>query len=198
MARNAHQGMKPNRLLPLLVVTTALLSGCTTYQYRVVQPPVVAQPIRNQLVIVPYDPLEYRLVRRDDRLGVRIFNPTDDRIVLLGSKSYVIDPRGESHPVRGRVIAPHSYVGMSLPPRPITVHGWGPGVAWGWGWGWMPYTPYYDPFFDDFYGPPSYYYEIRTVYDWHWKTGTARLHLTYDRNGQTFDHTFEIIREPEK
>jgi len=188
--------MKPNRLFPLLVaVSGLLLGGCASYQYRLVQPPGVAQPIRDQVVAVTYDPLEYRLIRHDNRLGVRIFNPTNDRIVMLANKSYVVDPRGETHPVRGRIIGPHSYAAMLLPPRPITLPGWGPGHAWGWGWGWTPYTPFYDPYYAEFYQPPVYYYEVRTAYDWHWDSGPIRLHLAYERDGTSFEHNLEFVRE---
>ena len=48
----------------------------------------------------------------------------------------------------------------------------------------------------DYWGPPPVaYYQVSTVFDWNWKTGPARLRLTYDRNGQTFEHDLEIIRE---
>ena len=179
----------------LLLLAATLGSGCKTYVYRVVRPPGIAQPIADQPVTIPYDPLEYRLSRRSGRLDMRIDNPTDDRIVLLGNRSYAIDPRGESHPLRSRVIASHSYTGMLLPPEPktVTVYDWG----WGWGWGWGPFLPG-DPFFVDFYAPPVYYARIVTPYDWEWHKGTAIIHLTYERKGKTFDHEFEIVREPEK
>jgi hypothetical protein len=132
---------------------------------------------------------------------MNIANPTDDRIVLLGGRSFVVDPKGESHPLRDRVIGPHSFTRMLLPPIPFTYAypdywGWGP--HWGWGPGW------YDPFWGGwyapgFYGPPSVSYEqVLTVFDWEWKTGLVRLRLTYDRNGKFFEHNLEIIREPSK
>ncbi|MDB6109193.1 MAG: hypothetical protein JWR69_943, partial [Pedosphaera sp.] len=78
---------------------------------------------------------------------------------------------------------------------------YGSGGGWGGGWGgWGgPYSPYGGGFYNDFYySPAPWYYEIRTPYDWEWKTGPARLRLSYERNGQTFEHNFEIIREREK
>ncbi len=186
--------MKAKVLFPLLLVATAIASGCQSYEYRVVRPPGVGQPITGQPVIIQYDPLEYRLVRRSDQLDMHITNPTEDRITLLGNRSYVIDPQGESHLIRSLVIGPHSFSSMLLPPAPIifTSYGWG-----GWGWGWGPYLPG-DPFFVDFYPPPVFYTQIKTPYDWYWKIGTAKIHLSYERNRKTFDHDFEIIREPEK
>lgn len=186
--------MKAKALFPLLLITAALV-GCQSYEYRVVRPPGVGQPIRDQAVIIQNDPLEYNLTRHHGRLDMRINNPTDERIILLGNRSYAVDPKGESHLIRSLVIGPHSFSGMLVPPEPITItsYGWGPG----WGWGWGPYLPG-DPFFVDFYPPPVYYTEIRTPYDWDWKDGPARIHLTYERNRKTFEHDFEIIREPAK
>ncbi len=187
-------------LLGLAVV----LGGCRTYDYRLVQPAGVAPVTDKEVVRVRVDPLEYAFSRYKDRLAVRISNPTDDPIALLGTKSYVIDPRGESHPLGGRVIGPHSFTRLLLPPEPISgqiVGAWGPG--WGWGpgvyWGYGPYYPYYAPFYDPFmYMPPTATYEVRTPYDWHWGTGPARLRLTYDRKGQTFEQNMEIVREPKQ
>ena len=65
------------------------------------------------------------------------------------------------------------------------------------GWGWGPFLPG-DPFFVDFYAPPVYYARIVTPYDWEWEKGTAIIHLTYEHNHTTFDHEFEIVREPQK
>lgn len=181
----------------LLLIAVTVVSGCQSYIYRVVRPSGVAQPIASQTVTVQYDPLVYRLERHRDRLGMRIDNPTNDRVVLLGNRSYVIDPRGETHAMRSLIIGPHSFTSMLLPPEPITITSYGWGGGWGWGWGWGPY-PAGDPFFVDFYPPPVYATQLRTPYDWEWKTGTAKIHLTYERNRQAFDHDFEIIREPEK
>ena len=155
----------------------------------------------DQPVIIQYPPLEYRLARRHDRLAMQITNPTEDQIALLGNKSSVVDPEGESHPLHGRVIGPHSFARMLLPPIPMSFPypdytAWG----WGWGWGWGPYDPLWGPSYGSaFYGPPPVsYYRVFTPYDWTWKEGVARLHLTYERKGAAFEHTFEILRERAK
>jgi hypothetical protein len=190
--------MKPIRLLiPLLVALAGLaLAGCATHHYYgVVGASNAVQPIRNHVVTTDYDPLEYRMVSYGDRLSVQIYNRTDEPIVLLADKSYVIDPRGKTHPLRGRVIEAHSYSGMLLPPRPIEDSCWGPGPAWNLGWGCIPFVPFYDPLYDEFCDPPDYYDEIRGVYDWHWGSGSARLHLAYDFGGTSFDHNLELVRK---
>src|SRR3974390_1105736 len=92
-----------------LVLAAAGVCGCRTYDYRVVQPAGAPPVVAEGPVVIPYEPLEYRLARPPDRLSMRIFNPTEDRITLLGNRSYVVDPHGESHPLNSRVIAPHSF-----------------------------------------------------------------------------------------
>ena len=191
--------MKSNPVL--LALTAVWLCGCQTYQYRIVQPATAAPVIDKAPIAVRDDPLDYLFSRYRDRLAVEINNPTDDRMVLQGGRSFTIDPQGESHPLRDRVIGPHSFTRLLLPPIPFTYAypdywDWGPG--WGWGLGW------YDPFWGGsygpwFYGPPSLAHEsVLTVYDWEWKSGLMRLRFSYDRNGKTFEHNFEIIREPAK
>jgi hypothetical protein len=178
----------------LLVVAT-LVCGCRTYDYRLVQPAQDAQRIANRPIAVKYAPLEYGLWRHHSRLAMRIANPTNDRIVLQGNRSYVVAPNGESHPVRGVALGPHSFTVMLLPPRPMSVEvvgGYGP--RWGWGWG-PGYYPYYD---DWFYGPSVTWYQMNTAYDWKWHTGPASLRLSYEQEGKTFDQNIELIREPGK
>jgi len=186
--------------LLLLSASVVYLSGCQSYMYRVVQPPGITQPVKDHTVSLPYDPLEYQLVRYEDRLAVRIMNLTDDRIVLLGDRSYVVDPLGESHPLPNEILGPHSFIRMQLPPSPLTFASTDWSWGWAWGWGWGPYDPFWGPYWGPrYYGPPPVtYYQIVTRYDWTWKTGAARLRLTYDRNRNTFEHDFEIVREPAK
>src|ERR1700756_1975432 len=102
-----------------------------------------------------------------------IINPTVENITLRGDQSYVVDPRGESHPVRGGMIAPHSYSAMLWPPSPVSgtvvypdyyAPGW-----WGYPYGW---GPYYGGFY---YGPAVSYYEVQTPFDWIWDVGPARF-----------------------
>jgi hypothetical protein len=199
--------MKP-RLLALALAALSL-TGCQTYRYRIVQPHTGAPAVADQPVVIPYAPLEYRLTRDRDRLAMLITNPTGDQITLLGNRSFAVDPEGESHPIRERVIGPHSYTRMLVPPIPVTYAypdywGYGPGWWWGWGWGWGYYGGWYDPFWGAYYGPgywgppPLAYRTVLTSYDWKWKTGPARLRLIYERAGKTFEQDFEFIREPNK
>jgi hypothetical protein len=181
--------------LMMWVVASACVCGCATYQYRVTQPPGVPEVKDGQQVVVHYDPLEYRLSKDHDRLLMQIFNPTDDRVVLVGSRSYVVDPRGESHPLRDRILGGHSFTWILLPPQPMTYAYPGYGGGWGPSWGW--YAPYPGPWYGGayFWSPPVYYAQVYTPYDWDWKTGPVRLRLTYERDNKFSEQNFEILRE---
>lgn len=188
-----------------LLAVALLGGGCKTYVYRVVQPPQSGPAlVGEQPLQIKEPPLDYRLYRYKDHLLVHVVNTTDDRITLQGNRSYVIDPQGESHPLRGRVLGPHSYSVLMLPPFPITAQvvggygpGWGWGGGWGWGWGWGPGI--YNGFYGDwFYGPPIAYYQLVTPYDWLWKEGPVRVRLSYEGENKHFTHDLEIVREPKK
>src|SRR3974377_2442576 len=110
--------MRPSRWVPVALASTLTLCGCKTYEIRLVEPAQYAQRIGEPEIVVSYEPLEYRLAAQHDRLAIRVINPTDDSITLRGDKSYVVDPKGESHPIRGWAIAPHSHMRLLLPPVP--------------------------------------------------------------------------------
>jgi hypothetical protein len=171
------------------------LCGCRHYEYRLVEPAQYARVIGKEPVTIPYDPLQYRLARQNDHLAMRIVNPTDDPVRLLENKSYAIDPQGETHPVRGHFIAPHSYVRLNVPSIPITytVYNTPPPLGFypGWSYPFHSSYPFYDPFF---YEPYPSSYQVRTPYDWDWKEGPVRLHLGYDRAGKEFEHNFVFER----
>jgi hypothetical protein len=82
---------------------------------------------------------------------------------------------------------------MLLPPETMSIPY--PDYYWGWGSYYGPYYPYWGPYYGGYGPPPVSYYQVRTPYDWQWKTGPIRLHMTYDRKGTAFEHDFEIVRE---
>jgi len=189
--------------LGLFLGITLCVSGCTTYQYRVIKPPTTAPPVASRPVTIHYDPLDYQLYRYRDRLAMHVTNPTDDRISLLGNRSYVVDPQGESRPIRSRVLGPHSFTQFLFPPIPFT-YAYPAYWAYGPGWGWGYIGSWYDPLWGPWYGPgwwgppPVSYARVITPFDWSWGRGLARIKLTYERKGKTFEHDFEIMREPQK
>ena len=177
------------------VLLVLLLCGCKHYDYALVQPSQQGRVIGKEDVTIPYDPLQYGLAGRKDHLTMRIINPTDDPVRLLENKSYAVGPQGETHPVRGRFIAPHSYVQVTVPPIPIGYTVYNSPAPFGYysGWGSPFYSnyPFYDPFF---YNPYPSSYWVRTQYDWDWNEGPARLHFGFDRVGKEFEHNFVFER----
>jgi hypothetical protein len=184
-------------LLFLVLAPLVLATGCASYRYQIIEPASVAHTIiYDRPVVINYDPLQYQLSRFHDQLGMTIINPTTDRITLRGDHSYVVDPKGETHPVRGRVLAPHSYAKMLWPPPPTTAETVYPSYF---GPGWAPGYPYvWGGFYGSYYGPVVTYYHAYTAYDWKWDPGEAHMHLAYERQGKEFNHDFLILREREK
>jgi hypothetical protein len=180
------------RIMPLILLLLAA-SGCTTYEYDLVRPEDQARHIGSKnFETVTIDPLEYRLQSYDNRLVMEIHNPTSDLIALLGDRSAVVDPNGQSHPLRSQSIAPVSYIKLIFPPIRPTVQGWGPTVGMGVGYntGAVNRAPYV-------YDEPHYY----TVYDessalyWDWKGETdVRMTLVFRRGEKTFGHELVFHR----
>src|SRR5262245_44628212 len=91
-------------LCGLLCMTT---TGCAKYEFDIVDPPELAGHIGSKSDHdVEREPLEYRLRAYDNRLVMRIYNKTDDPIHLQGDRSFVVDPDGQSRPLRSQTIAP--------------------------------------------------------------------------------------------
>jgi len=192
--------MNATRFLPLLLGAVLAACGCKQYEYRVLEPAHTAGLIEDKrAMVVRYDPLDYRLSRYHDHVAVRIINPTGDAVMLLGQKSYVVDPQGESHPLRGQPIGPHSHIWLLLPPVPASYTvagypsyygawspGWYHGHEWGPYWAYGPW-PYYEPY--------AYSYDVYTPFDWTWNTGEARLHLAYSRGDEKFEHQFVFLKQ---
>jgi hypothetical protein len=189
-------------LMAPLLCSLPLIGGCATYEFDLTRPEQFATHIgRKQDVRVTIDPLEYRFRTLENRLVVRIFNPTNDAIELSGSQSSAVDPKGESHPLRGQTIVPGTFVKLILPPMRPTVYDPGPHFGFGFGIVGRAGNPFHDPFYgpfgSGFYDEPRYY----TVYDddnyyWNWPgESTARLLLTFRRGEQSFRHQFTFARK---
>jgi hypothetical protein len=177
------------------LLCTLLLTGCATYEYDLVLPEQFATHIgRKQDVRITIDPLEYRFRSVDNRLVIRIFNPTKDPIELSGAQSSAVDPHGESHPMRSQTIVPGTFIKLILPPPRPTIYETGPHFGFGFGIGTRFHDPFYAPF--GFYDEPRYYtlYSADNYY-WDWPgESTAQLHLTFHRADQSFRHEFTFHR----
>ena len=82
-----------------------LAVGCTHFEYDLTQPADMAQHIGlKDDVVAKIDPLEYRFRSYEDHLVLRIYNPTNDPIRLIGDQSSAVDPKQQSHPLRSATI----------------------------------------------------------------------------------------------
>lgn len=169
--------LSPGFVLFLLIAIAA--TGCARYQYEIVAPPDLAQPIDDR-VSADVDPLEYDFTDLGRRLLVRVGNPTDDVIDLAGGRSYVVGPNGESHPMGSGVIAPHSYIEFALPPSIPVVRTYAyPRYGFGYGYYGRRRGFGYYPFRYRAYPTYAYDYDVGRAPLWDWTAGEVRLHLAY-------------------
>jgi hypothetical protein len=196
------------------ILATLLIGGCAKYEYNLVKPPELQRHIgRDADAVVPIDPLEYRLRTVDNRLVMQVFNPTSDPIELVGPRCTVVDPNGQSHPLRSQTIAPGSFIKLIFPPPRPEVYApyyggpyWGVGVGYhvhhtGWGhrcagpsYVYSPYAYYPYPYY-----PGPYYlavYDESEPYYWDWRgVGECRVLLTYRRGDKEIRHEFVFARQ---
>ena len=182
--------------VPALFALLAMLVGCARYEYDVVSPPQAAghAGTRGDHRFA-LDPLEYRLRTVDNRLVMRVYNPTDADVTLLGQQSTVVDPDGQSHPLATQTIAPGgSFIKLIIPPPRPRLYGGGPtfGIGVGGTIGHYPHhhhhhdkhgATYHDHFDGYDYGPRYMtVYDDGNTYFWDWKgEGEVRLNLVYAR-----------------
>ena len=175
-----------------------LLGGCARYEFVLVEPSQLAGTIGKEGFPVPYEPLTYRLAKRHDRIAMTISNSTDSPVMLVGNKSYVVDPGGQTRPLIGGTIAPRSHIGLFLPPEPQVYRAGpilGPGFGYYYGSG-----PYFGPgfgyYYEPFYALPMYYYLENAPHYWEWKTGQVQMRLFYEQtHTNTFEHHFVFLRQ---
>jgi hypothetical protein len=135
----------------------------------------------------------------------------------------VVDPGGQSHPLRSATIESHSFVKLILPPVPVYVDPYGPSIGIGFGTstqrsdadhplylmndGWHHHHfnhgfghyyawSYWDPWYYDYYAPRYYVlYDENDATYWNWRgEGEARASLAYERNDKTFRDEFVFRR----
>ena len=206
----------------LCVLTLAAASGgCARYEYDLISPQELARHIPaktfTEAIVEQPDapPLRYEMTSYDNRLVLRIHNPGDEPIRLLGDQSTAVDPDGQSHPLRGQTIAAGTFVKLVLPPTPPQIvpsgprfgigiggafgggrhfrRGYGRRAGYGYGLG------FGSAFDDPWYDSPRYY----TVQDdgsglyWNWEGETpARLILVFQvAQDKPFTHEFTFRRK---
>jgi hypothetical protein len=173
--------------------------GCAHYEYDIVAPRELARHVGKQDEMIRVDPLEYRLRAYENRLVMEIFNPTGESITLAGDRSYVVDPGGQSHPLRTQAIAPSAFIKLILPPmRPQFRSSPSIGFGLGVGFSRARYNRYgYGHFHDPLWDEPQYYtyYDESDATYWNWEGETeARLHLVFQRGQNSFSQDFTFHR----
>ncbi|HSI35713.1 MAG: hypothetical protein ACAI43_11620 [Phycisphaerae bacterium] len=182
--------MHPSTSLFVLLAFT----GCARYEFDVLEPPDLARHIGpDKWETANWGPVDYNLRTVENRLVIDVHNVTDREMRLLGDRSYVVGPDGQSHPLGGRIIGPKSFVRLILPPMMRVVYPSGPRVGFGIGFGGGGWHHHhgggyfvgggaYDPFWDQpqyavvFDGPEGGY--------WEWPgEGEARLTLVIQQAG---------------
>ncbi|MCI0365295.1 MAG: hypothetical protein L0Y44_14345 [Phycisphaerales bacterium] len=186
---------RKSRWLWLATGFVALLNGCATYEYVLVEPVEFARTIGREDVAIEREPLTYRFTDLKSRLGVKVVNPNDEPVTLVGEKSYVVDPAGQSYPMRGGTIAPDSFVAFTIPPA-ARMYDAGPRFGVGVGFGSYSDGGFYGgsvghTFYDDGGWYPASY-EVVNV--WQWKEGRVTLRLMVERTGQMIEHEFVFLR----
>jgi hypothetical protein len=179
------------------VVLALLLPGCASYHYFITEPSNLAQQVPEKPVRLERSPLGYQFSETDKRLAIAVSNPTDNAVAINDKKSFIVDPAGQTHPIKAGNIAPRSYITFILPPEERVVRA-SPAFGFGVGVGHVGYplsstAGFYSPL----YGPHSYYYHDESETPiWRWKEGPVRLRLSFDAQGSTTnsfeqDWTFE-------
>ena len=188
--------MISNRLgiLPFasLAIAWSCLTGCAHYEFDLVDPPEFARHVGDaNAQRLTRDPLDYRMQSSEGHLVIKVFNPTNDTILLLGRLSSVVDPGGQSHPLLDQTIAPASFVKLILPPLRPQVTPTGPSI--GIGVGVVGYRDAPGPYDDH----PRYFavYDASDPLYWDWQGETdVKLTLVYRRGNDQFTQTFTFHR----
>ena len=132
---------------------------------------------------------------------MQVHNPTTQPIKLLGAQSFVVDQRGQSHPLRSQTIGPQSFIKLVRPPVRTPVAPGGPviGIGIGAGFERAYYGPGYatwDAFYEPYWTYPRYYSENGDSDYWDWSGQTdVRLDLTFQEDDfKPFSQEFTFRR----
>lgn len=178
-------------LLPAVLLASLLAGvGCTSYHHRLTEPTELACDIRAEDAVTRLFPMRYLWNTVEDRLVVRIFNDGESNVLLDGERSVLVDPAGQSRPLRSQTIASGSYARLVLPPYRSAEYAPGPTMSIGFG---------VSSVGAGHRAPRSVPAAMVIVHDhetrWDWPAGTTiRLQLHFTCGQETFDHAFVLER----
>jgi hypothetical protein len=174
-------------------------AGCAHYEFDLTRPADLGTHIGDKDVVIARSPLEYRFNAIEGRLVMRIYNTTPDPIQLLGDQSSVVDPDGQSHPLRSEAIAPQSFIKLILPPWRPHLERTGPSIGLGFGVVADRHRYGGDPFYDrnvDVDEPRYLYVADEDGLYWDWDgESDVRISLVFERGGERFTQDFVFRRE---
>jgi len=90
-------------MLSTILICALEMTGCARYEFDVVQPPELARHIADKWENARWGPVDYRLRVMENHLVVEVQNVTREEIRILGDRSYVVGPNGQSHPLATRL-----------------------------------------------------------------------------------------------
>ncbi len=163
--------------------------GCTHYDYDIVDPPDAARHVGpDQWVDVPFPPLVYHFITEDNYLICRIENSSDAAIQLLGDRSVVVSPDGQSHPLRSETIAGHSFIKLVFPPLQPRIERYGPSIGFGVGYRADARTCSEPSYLDLYVDDAPYYWSFHGE-------GTFRITFVFRSDQRTIEQHFTIGRQ---
>jgi hypothetical protein len=173
----------------ILLTGLLLLGGCQ-YDFAIVQPSNAAGVIGSKApLVLVMEPVEYRFQADEGRLVMEVNNKGTSALEIDGERSSVVDPTGQTHPIRGQLIPGGAFAKFILPPLG---HDRGPAGVFHFGvWadsGGVPGGAGTTT-------QPVFLGELDNSDDWDWHGETnVRVELTIQRGADTFVHDFEFHR----
>lgn len=203
------------RTIALLLLLAS--AGCVQYRHVILDPPDLAQTVgRQDDAVFSTDAGEYRMRTVEEKLVIRVFNQSAEPMQISPTRSVVVAPDGQSHPILGLTIAPGSFVKLILPPSRPVYRSRASGLSFGFGYSSAGYQRYRGGRYGSgvgfssrhYYGPwdgPGYYEPEYRVSDdsnpvyWDWPAGQQiTLTLSYDRGAKQTTDRFVILREADR
>lgn len=168
--------------------------GCTSYHHRLIEPPELACDIRDADTATRLPPIRYLWNTVEDRLIVRIVNDGESDVLLDGERSVLVDPTGQSRPLRSQTIASDSFAKLVLPPYRDVAYAPGPTMSVGLG-----VSSGRGGFYAPLSSPPATVIVRDRETRWDWPAGTTiRLQLHFTRGAETIEHAFVLERREGK